>query len=31
MQQLIIINIDAQGEVQAGVSFVDDFEVVELS
>lgn len=30
VEELIIIDIDADGEVEALVSFVDDLEVVEL-
>jgi hypothetical protein len=31
MEQFVVVDIDADGEIKALVSFVDDFEVVELS
>lgn len=31
MQKLVIVDIDTEGEIQSSVSFVDDFEIVQLS
>ena len=31
MQKFVIVDINTKGEVQSSVSFVDDFEVVQLS
>lgn len=30
MQEFVVVDIDADGEVEALVSLIDDFEVVEL-
>lgn len=31
MQKFVIVDINTKGEVKSSVSFVDDFEVVQLS
>ena len=30
VQQLVVVDVDAEGEVEASVPLVDDFEVMEL-
>lgn len=30
MKEFVVIDVDAEGEVETGIPFVDDFEVMEL-
>ena len=30
MQELIVIDIDAEGEIEPSITLIDDFEVMEL-